>query len=41
MKKIRVAVLFGGPSSEHDVSLASGANVVRALRAGENVARRM
>lgn len=27
----RVGVLFGGPSSEHDVSLMSGLNVLRAL----------
>jgi D-alanine-D-alanine ligase len=31
MDRIRVAVLMGGPSSEHDVSLASGSNVVDAL----------
>lgn len=31
MDRIRVAVLFGGPSSEHDVSLRGGANVVDAL----------
>ena len=31
MDRIRVAVLFGGPSSEHDVSLKGGANVVDAL----------
>lgn len=31
MDRIRVAVLLGGPSSEHDVSLKSGANVVDAL----------
>lgn len=31
MDRIRVAVLMGGPSSEHDVSLRSGANVVDAL----------
>jgi D-alanine-D-alanine ligase len=29
---VRVAVLFGGTSSERDVSIASGAQVVRALR---------
>src|SRR3989344_2133010 len=39
MRKIKVAVLFGGPSSEHDVSLASGANIVKALRVGENARR--
>lgn len=38
-KKIKIAVLFGGPSSEHEVSLASGANIVRALRTGENARR--
>jgi D-alanine-D-alanine ligase len=32
MNKKRVGVLFGGPSSEHDVSLMSGINVMRALR---------
>lgn len=31
MDRIRVAVLMGGPSSEHEVSLRSGANVVDAL----------
>ena len=31
MDRIRVAVLMGGPSSEHDVSLRGGANVVDAL----------
>jgi len=31
MKKIRVAVLFGGVSSEHEVSLLSAQNVIRAL----------
>ena len=31
MDRIRVAVLLGGPSSEHDVSLLGGANVVDAL----------
>jgi len=35
---MRVAVLFGGTSSERDVSIASGAQVVRALReAGHEV----
>jgi D-alanine-D-alanine ligase len=29
--KIRIAVLFGGRSSEHDVSIMSGTNVLRAL----------
>ncbi len=30
-ERLRVAVLMGGPSSEHEVSLTGGANVVRAL----------
>ena len=30
-EKLRVAVLMGGPSSEHDVSLQGGKNVVEAL----------
>jgi D-alanine-D-alanine ligase len=29
--KIRVAILFGGRSAEHDVSRASAANVLRSL----------
>ncbi|MGJ5177185.1 D-alanine--D-alanine ligase family protein [Bradyrhizobium oligotrophicum] len=33
-EKIRVAILFGGRSAEHDVSRASAANVVRSLDAG-------
>lgn len=33
-KKLKVAVLFGGTSSERDVSIASGAQVVLALREG-------
>jgi D-alanine-D-alanine ligase len=32
--RLKVAVLFGGTSQERDVSLASGAQVVRALREG-------
>jgi D-alanine-D-alanine ligase len=37
-KKLRVAVLFGGTSSERDVSIASGSQVVQALRqAGHDV----
>jgi D-alanine-D-alanine ligase len=32
-KKLKVAVLFGGTSSERDVSIASGSQVVKALRA--------
>jgi D-alanine-D-alanine ligase len=32
-KKLRVAVLFGGTSSERDVSIASGSQVILALRA--------
>lgn len=31
MRSERVAVLMGGPSSEHDVSLASGAQILRVL----------
>jgi D-alanine-D-alanine ligase len=31
MDRLRIAVLMGGPSSEHDVSLLGGANVVDAL----------
>ncbi|MEX2052265.1 MAG: D-alanine--D-alanine ligase family protein [Candidatus Paceibacterota bacterium] len=31
MKKLKVAVLFGGKSAEHDVSLVSGNNVINAL----------
>lgn len=35
---MRVAVLFGGTSAERDVSIASGAQVIRALReAGHDV----
>jgi D-alanine-D-alanine ligase len=30
-KKLRVGVLFGGRSGEHEVSLASAASVIRAL----------
>lgn len=38
-RKYRVGVLFGGRSSEHEVSLASAANVMEALRAaGHEVA---
>ncbi len=33
MAKIRVAVLFGGVSSEHDVSLISAANVIKSIPA--------
>ncbi len=32
MSKTKVGVLRGGPSSEYDVSLATGANVLKALR---------
>jgi D-alanine-D-alanine ligase len=32
--RLKVAVLFGGTSSERDVSIASGSQVVQALRAG-------
>ncbi|TMC59398.1 MAG: D-alanine--D-alanine ligase A, partial [Chloroflexi bacterium] len=31
MKKIRVGILFGGKSSEHEVSIASANSVVDAL----------
>jgi D-alanine-D-alanine ligase len=31
MKKIKIAILSGGPSSEHEVSLKSGENVVKNL----------
>ncbi|WP_412064123.1 D-alanine--D-alanine ligase family protein [Rhizobium sp. SYY.PMSO] len=34
MSKLRVAVLFGGQSSEHEVSVMSARNVVRAIDAG-------
>ena len=30
-KRLRVGVLFGGRSGEHEVSLASAASVIRAL----------
>lgn len=37
-KRLRVAVLFGGTSSERDVSIASGSQVIQALReAGHDV----
>ena len=37
-QKLKVAVLFGGTSSERDVSIASGSQVIRALReAGHDV----
>ncbi len=32
MSKIKIGVLRGGPSSEYDVSLATGGNVLKALR---------
>lgn len=36
--KLKVAVLFGGSSEEQDVSIASGAQVIQALRsAGHQV----
>ena len=31
MAKIKVAVLFGGASSEHKVSLISASNVIRSI----------
>ena len=34
MSKLRVAVLVGGQSSEHDVSIMSARNVIRAIDAG-------
>src|SRR3989344_2119438 len=34
-KKIRVAVLFGGKSAEHEVSIQSARNVIRALDRGK------
>src|SRR5438552_15953729 len=34
-EKIRVGVLFGGQSSEHEVSLASARSVVRAMDPGK------
>src|SRR6202140_5247987 len=30
-KKLRIGVIFGGPSGEHEVSLASAASVIREL----------
>ena len=32
-RRLRVAILFGGQSAEHDVSRASAANVLRSLDA--------
>src|SRR5690606_13643108 len=32
--RLKVAVLFGGTSAERDVSIASGSQVIQALRAG-------
>ena len=32
--KLRIAVLFGGRSAEHDVSVRSATNVMRALQPG-------
>ena len=31
-QRLKVAVLFGGTSSERDVSIASGSQVIQALR---------
>ena len=31
MKKQKIAVIFGGMSSEHDVSIASGTSVIKNL----------
>ena len=38
--KNRVAVIFGGQSSEHDVSCVSAANVIDGLREDELVLRK-
>ena len=34
MAKIKVAVLFGGVSNEHDVSLVSASNVIDSILLG-------
>src|SRR5580704_14301802 len=34
-KKLRIGVIFGGRSGEHEVSLASAASVIRALDPGK------
>ena len=31
MSKIKVAVLFGGVSNEHDISLISATNIINAI----------
>ena len=31
MKKLKLAVIFGGTSSEHDVSIVSGTSVIKNL----------
>ena len=31
MAKIRVAVIFGGKSNEHDISLVSAAHVIKSI----------
>ena len=36
MKKVKVAVVFGGRSGEHEVSLVSASSVIKALRSGKN-----
>jgi D-alanine-D-alanine ligase len=36
MSKIRVAILRGGPSHEHDASIESGANLLKQMRMGLN-----
>ncbi len=36
MAKIRVAVIFGGKSNEHDVSVVSAAHVIRSIMSSEN-----
>lgn len=40
-KRKRVAVLVGGPSSEHEVSLRSGANVIRSIDSARFEPRRV
>ncbi len=36
MSRLRVLVLMGGPSTEHDVSIVSGTGVVRAKDRSKN-----
>ena len=35
MKKIKVGVIFGGQSTEHDVSVVSGSSVIKNLNKGK------